>query len=84
MPAEGLRSNVDPMTTYIVSTQGGRVLKRPAFDYNDLIRDLYNNQHVPVKIWTQSEYDAEVMAQDEQDRLHYELDRAIEEERKTA
>lgn len=80
----GQRSSIDPMTTYIVSTQAGRVLKRPAFDFNDLISDLYNNQHVPVKIWTQSEYDAEIMAREEQERFHHELDRAIEEERKTA
>ncbi|WP_339306480.1 hypothetical protein [Paenibacillus sp. FSL R5-0519] len=74
MPAEGLRSSVDPMTTYIVSTQGGRVLERQAFDYEDLIRDLYNNQHVPVKIWTQAEYDAEIE----------ELKQEIKEELKTA
>lgn len=70
----GQRSSVDAMTNYIVTTQAGRVLKRPAFDYNDLLRDLYNNQHVPVKIWTQSEYDAEIEG----------LKREIKEERKTA
>ncbi|MGR6546312.1 hypothetical protein [Paenibacillus tundrae] len=84
MPAKGLRSSVDPMTEYIVITTASRVLRRPAFDYNDLLRDLYNNGHTPVYIKPASEYEAEIMAREEQERLHHELDRAIEEERKTA
>lgn len=74
MPAEGLRSSVDQMQNYIVSTKAGRVLKRPAFDYDDLLRDLFYNGHEPVKIWTAEEYESEIK----------ELQQAIEEERKTA
>lgn len=84
MPAEGLRSSETPLTEYRVVTEAGRVLSWNAFDYNDLFQQLRLRGHSPIYAKPLSEYEAEVMAREEQERLHHELDRAIEEERKTA
>ena len=83
MPAEkGLRSSVDPMTEYVVVTKCGRRMDRQAFDYESLINDLYFNGLEPVFIQPMSEYEAEVLSREEQERLTDELIRAIDKELK--
>lgn len=69
---------------YVVVTTASRILSWHANDYNELIRDLHFYGHTPVYIKPMSEYEAEIMARDEQERLTHELMQAIEEERKTA
>lgn len=84
MPAEGMRSSETPLTEYRVVTEAGRIFSWSAFDYNDLFRELRRKGHAPIYARPMSEYEAEVIAREEQERLHHELVQAIEEERKTA
>lgn len=76
MPAE--------TTEFVVVTTEGRILGRHALSYRDLISDLHYDGHTPVYIRTMAEYQADIVALEEQERLHHELQQAIEEERKTA
>ncbi|UPK42502.1 hypothetical protein [Paenibacillus pabuli] len=84
MPAEGLRSSETPLTEYRVVTEDGRIFSWSAFDYNDLFAQLRRRGHAPIYAKPMGEYEAEVMAREDQERLHHELVKAIEEERKTA
>ncbi|WP_339283734.1 hypothetical protein [Paenibacillus sp. FSL R5-0486] len=84
MQVEGMRSSETPLTVYRVVTDAGRVLSWSAFDYNDLFRQLRRRGHDPIYAKPLSEYEAEIADREEQERLHHELQQAIEEERKTA
>ncbi|MFD1136770.1 hypothetical protein [Paenibacillus urinalis] len=76
---KGLRSSVDPMIEFVVVTKCGRRMDRQAFDYDSLLRDLQYNGLTPVFIQPSAEYEAEIMAKEEQQRLTHELMQAIEE-----
>lgn len=80
MQAKGLRSSVDPMTEFVVLTKCGRRMDRQAFDYQSLIRDLHFNGVMPVFIQPLTEYEAEIRAKEEQERLNHELAQAVETE----
>lgn len=84
MPAKGLRSSETPLTEYRVVTEDGRIFSWSAFDYNDLFQQLRLRGHAPIFAKPMSEYEADIMAREDQERLHHELVQAIEEERKTA
>ncbi|WP_433748317.1 hypothetical protein [Paenibacillus amylolyticus] len=76
MPAE--------LTEFRVVTAAGRIFGWNAFDYEDLFRSMQARGHTPVYAKPLSEYEAEIANREEQERLHHELQQAIEEERKTA
>jgi hypothetical protein len=59
------RSSVDPMTDYYVLTEEGRLFRRPAFGYDDLMRDLQFNGHKAIEIQLWSEHEARQAAQDQ-------------------
>lgn len=82
MQVEGMRSSVDPMTEFVVITACGRRMDRQAFDYESLIRDLHFRGLKPVFIQPLSEYEAEIHAKEEQERLNHELKEEIERELK--
>lgn len=72
------------LTEYRVVTTAGRIFSWSAFDFDDLFRRMQARGHTPVYAKPLSEYEAEIADREEQDRLHHELQQAIEEERKTA
>ncbi|WP_145413760.1 hypothetical protein [Paenibacillus xylanexedens] len=84
MPAEGLRSSETPLTEYRVVTESGRIFCWSAFDYDHLFRSMRDRGHTPVYAKPMSEYEADIMAREDQERLHHELAQAIEEDRRTA
>lgn len=59
------RSSVDPMTDYYVLTEEGRLFRRPAFGYDDLMRDLQFNGHKAIEIQLWSEHEARQAAQEQ-------------------
>lgn len=67
---------------YRVVTACGRIFAWSEHDYDSLIRDLHFRGYKPVYIKPMSEYEAEIMAREEQERLTDELFRAVEEELK--
>lgn len=67
------------LTEFYVVTDCGRTFSWSEHDYDSLIRDLHFRGYKPVYIKPMTEYEAEVMAREEQERLVDELTRAIEE-----
>lgn len=74
MPAE--------TTDFYVATKCGRTFGWSAVDYSSLIRELHEKNYVPTFIQPMSEYEAEVLSREEQERLTDELHRAIDKELK--
>ena len=73
------------LTEYMVVTQCGRTFSWSDTDYTSLIRSLHFAGYTPVFIQPLTEYEAEVMAREEQERLMDEFRRQFEEDvRKSA
>lgn len=66
------------LTEFYVVTDCGRTFSWSGHDYDSLIRDLLFRGYKPVYIKPMTEYEAEVMAREEQERLNHELSQAIE------
>ena len=77
MPAE--------VTEFYVVTDCGRTFAWSEHDYESLLRDLHYHGYRPVYIKPMSEYEAEVMAREEPERLMDEWRRQFDEDvRKSA
>ncbi|KKO51110.1 hypothetical protein [Paenibacillus sp. DMB20] len=73
------------LTEYYVVTQCGRTFGWSDTDFDSLIRSLHFSGYTPVYIKPMSEYEAEVMAREEQERLMDEFRRQFDEDvRKSA
>lgn len=68
------------LTEFYVTTTCGRNFVWSEHDYGSLIRSLHFRGYTPAFIQPYSEYEAEVKAREEQERLNHELTQAVETE----
>lgn len=71
-----------PLIDYLVQTECGRNFGWSATDMSSLVRDLEYRGYKATFVQTMSEYEAELHAQEEQDRLVDELRKAAGQEMK--
>lgn len=78
-----MQANTDPRypqpTQFIVDTADGRHMQWPAYGYDDLLRTLHFYGHTPKFIMPLSEYEAEILAKEQQEDLIHELERELKE-----
>ena len=67
---------------YIVETKCGRTIQMAALDMHQLFRDLQEKSIKAEKVITLSEYDAEILAKEQQEDLMHEFRMELERELK--